>query len=514
MKPSNRLLTSMMCRGMNVDIDFLGHLEDSVPLQVKEAMEAVSEMNGDVRDYIRENKQKDPNWEFDLESKSIVKDLFFTVMKLPVQQLTKSGKAKFGDDMDAVKRAVKRGHISQEELLGYAAVNKFTINKLLADNPDLRFMADYRQHYKVYTSFIRPLRNIRSSFDKKEREKEMHLGKDGRVHASFKLTGTSGGRLACADPNLQQLPSRSVVKRIYNSRFGKHGCIYTGDLSQIELRLMAALCGDSNMVNAYKNNMDLHTLTSSFLYGRPYEEFTKEHFEELQKSGNAKLAKEYEQMRKVGKTCNFLTGYGGGAAGLQVTLAASGVYKTLDECIKILNMFFDSYPSLNKFLNYYRSFILKNKCAVSVTGRVRFFDGVGGGNSAAESKAMRAGCNHVIQVTASDIMLTCLNCIEYLMRKENLESVLVSTVHDSLVSDVLIEELPVVHDITNSVLNNIPDVLEMCLENFDTSWLLVPLAGDMEVGINYYDQIKVPILAGKDINWKDLLEESRKSSEG
>lgn len=514
LKQSNSTLMSIMCRGMHVDIKFLEYMEESAPIQVLDAMSAVANSTGDVKSWVEECKHKDPGWEFDLENKAIIKELFFGVMGLPIQQLTKAGKDKYGDDMNAVMRGVKRGSIAKEDVYKYAAVDKFTLNKLMADHPDIRHMADYRHCYKTYTSFIRPLRNMRSVIDKKDREKEMHLCKDGKVHASFKLTGTSGGRLSCVDPNLQQLPSKSVVKRVYTSRFGNDGCIYTGDLSQIELRLMAALCGDENMVRAYHTGLDLHTLTSSFLFNEDYDSFSKENFERLQKQGKAKLAKDYEQKRKVGKTCNFLTGYGGGAAGLQVTLAGSGVYKTLDECVQILNVFFDSYPSLKKFLGYYRRFILENKCAVSVTGRVRFFDGIGGGNSKFESKAMRAGCNHVIQVTASDIMLTCLNCIEYLMRKDNLESVLVSTVHDSLIADVVVSELPVVHDIVNSVLNNIPDVLSMCLPGLDLSWLLVPLAGDMEVGVNYYDQIKLPLSEGSTIDWKNLLKESKLNSEG
>lgn len=109
----------------------------------------------------------------------------------------------------------------------------------------------------------------------------------------------------------------------------------------------------------------------------------------------------------------------------------------------------------------------------------------------------------MIQSTASDMMLLALVAIEQLMREADLESMLVSTVHDSLLVDSIRDELPKIHEITTSVLNNFPMVLPAMLgDNFDTSWMLVPFTGDCEVGLDYLSAKTIP----KDnIDWDKLL---------
>lgn len=297
---------------------------------------------------------------------------------------------------------------------------------------------------------------------------------------------------SCKEPNLQQLPREGLIKRVYTSRFRDRGCIYQGDLSQIELRLLAAACGDEAMVDAYLRGIDLHALTHSKIYRKPYEECTNEYAEWLQRQNRTTDAKKWKEERKVAKTVNFLTGYGGGAFGLQTSLASQGIYMTLEECENILESFFDAYPSLRRYLSYYKNFILNNGVAVSILGRVRIFEEVFGDNDEAKAKALRAGCNHLIQSTASDMMLVCLMVIEACMRNEGLESILVSTVHDSLVIDSMRHELDAVHGIVDEVLNNIPSVLKAVFgDHYDTSWCVVPFAGDSEVGPNMLDAKKI-----------------------
>jgi DNA polymerase-1 len=136
-------------------------------------------------------------------------------------------------------------------------------------------------------------------------------------------------------------------------------------------------------------------------------------------------------------------------------------------------------------------------------GRVRQFDEIYSEDDEARSKALRAGCNHLIQSTASDMMLICLCTIEKLMRDAQLNSMLVSTVHDSLVIDAVRSELNEVHQIVNWVMNNIPSVVETAMPDYDTSWMYqVPFAGDSEVGLNYLDTNKV---SGEHPDWEELL---------
>jgi hypothetical protein len=296
-----------------------------------------------------------------------------------------------------------------------------------------------------------------------------------------------------SNPNLQQISSGSIVKRLYHSRFGARGCIYQSDLSQIELRLLAAACGDPLMVSAYRKGVDLHSLTTSKIFKVPYEHFEKTYMGWLQKNSKEDEAKALDKKRKIGKTCNFLTGYGGGAYGLQSTLAEAGVYMSIEECERTVNAFFDTYPSMRRHIGLYKGFIQQHGCAVSLTGRVRVFDEVHSEDRGIQSKALRSGVNHLIQSSASDMMGLSMVAIEQLMRSENLESVLVSTVHDSIVVDVVRDELPRVHDICLSVLNSMPDVVSAMLgPSFDASWMyVVPLTADSEVGINYADAFKL-----------------------
>jgi hypothetical protein len=507
--PASRMLTKMMARGMYVDEKTVKEFECKYPASLVQLKSDIRTKYPQIAEWIdlRENTPRaaDDNkeWEFDLDNKEVLRDLLFGHLGLPIQRLTKAGRVLFPEPED-VENA------SRADQLKYAAVDKFTLNKLAADHEIARPLLQYRKAYKLYTTYVRPLLNcFNPEIDKKRRDKEPHLwlpgdGGDGCLHASFLLTGTRGGRLSCRDPNLQQLPSDSDIKKMFKSRFGKRGCMYAGDLSQIELRLLAAACGDPNMLKAYYDDLDLHTLTTSRIFKLPYETFSKEHMAKLQEQGKGDEAKTLNLKRRIGKTCNFLTGYGGGAFGLQTTLANSQIYLPLEECEDILESFFESYPTLRRYLGENKEFILQTGVAVSLFGRVRLFDEVDSNDNEQRSKALRAGCNHLIQATASDMMLICLCVIEDAMREANLESILVSTVHDSLVVDAVQEELPVVHTIVYTVLNNIPEIIRMTFgADFDTSWMTVPFAGDCEVGLDYKGMNSIPTKG--DIDWQKLL---------
>lgn len=512
--PASRTLTKMMARGMYIDPDELTKQEKDYPDKVQESKKKLRDADPDIERWCQTKKQEaeKPNpenpdapvgtWELDLENKSQLKELLFDTLHCPIQRLTKNGRKLYGED------PADWGHLTYEELKEYAAVDKYTLNRLAVDHPNLRPLQEYRKVFKLYSTYVRPMRNMMADhLDKKQRVKEPHLSVDQCIHASFMLTGTRSGRLSSRDPNLQQLPNEGLVKRLFASRFKDRGCIYAADLSQIELRLMAAACGDPSMVKAYLDDVDIHSLTASKIVWQggqkiPYEHFTKKHMEELQKKGKSDEAKDLELKRKIAKTTNFLTGYGGGAFGLQNVLANAEVYMSIEECEEIVFGFFEAYPSLKRFLGVYKNFIEENGVAVSMFGRVRHFEEVYSEDREAAAKALRAGCNHLIQSTASDTMLICLFTIEALMRDAGLNSLLVSTVHDSLVIDAVRDELPEVHSIVDGVMNNIPAVIEANLPEYDTSWMTVPLAGDSEVGLNYLETNKV---SGKNPDWDELL---------
>lgn len=519
MSPAASVLMKMMARGLYIDENRLSEMEMRMPkdiMQLRKDLE--TKVDPRIEAWCMEKRDKDAKWELDLENKGDLKELLFERLDLPVLRFTKQGRKLLGDDVEKARQGLAAAIAAEkpelenddaglkkaveEQLREVAAVDKFTLNRICVDFEKMRPLLDYRKVYKLYSTYVRPLRNLfTENLDKKHRTHEQHLCYDQCIHASFLLTGTRGGRLSCRDPNLQQLPRDGIVKSMFVSRFGERGCMYQGDLSQIELRLLAAACGDPTMIKAYYDEVDLHSLTTSRIFNVPYEHFSKDYMKMLQSKKQDKEAKALDEKRSIGKTVNFLTGYGGGAFGLQNVLAMKSIYKKIEECQDIIEAFFDAYPSLRRLLQQYKRFILDTHVAVSIFGRVRIFEEVRGDDEEAKAKALRAGCNHLIQSTASDMMLTALFVIETMMRDANLESLLVSTVHDSLVIDCVKEELPQVHDIVLRVLNNFPEVFKAVFgDDYDTSWMTVPFTGDCECGKDYLSMNKL----GKNVDWDEI----------
>jgi DNA polymerase-1 len=241
------------------------------------------------------------------------------------------------------------------------------------------------------------------------------------------------------------------------------------------------------------------------VFGIPYENFSDQHEIWLQQNGRADEAKKLKGKRKIGKTLNFLTGYGGGALGFQSALALQGIYISLEEADQHVNNFFTTYPYLKIHIGHYKQFIMNHGRAVSLTGRVRILEEVYSDDFGQVSKALRAGYNHLIQSTASDIMMVCMVAIEYLMRQEGLESIMVSTVHDSLAIDAIKSEVPKVHEIVDGVLSDIPGVMRLILgPEYDLSWCIVPMEGDSSIGKSYYDEVKIPKV--EQINWDSVFQ--------
>lgn len=510
MAPSSRVLTKLMGRGLYVDQGALKELFRTYPARIDDQVQNFRKSDDRIDFWCQEQANMDAKWKLDLENKGQLKTILFDEangLGLPVTRLTKKGRVLFGE----TKEDWNKNGITRERLLEFAAVDKFTLNGMSVDHPQVRPLQAYRKLFKLWSAYITPMADyvtVPTVGGITEHKlvyggKDQHLRPDGCVHANFNLTGTRGGRLSSSNPNLQQLPRDGDVKSIYVSRFGGRGCIYSADLSQIELRLLAAACGDKSMVDAYFKNIDLHSQTTSLIFNVPYEHFSKDYMEFLQKHKKEKQAKALDEQRQVGKTTNFLTGYGGGAFGLQTTLANKGIYKPIEECEDIINAFFDAYPSLRRHIQRYKQFILDNGVALSIFGRVRIFQEVFGGDEEAVSKCLRAGYNHLIQSTASDMMLLALITIEDLMRQAGLESLLVSTVHDSLMIDAVRTELPQVHEIVMAVLNDFEGVFKAFFgQDYDTSWMIVPFAGDAEVGLSYLNMRKVK---STEPDWDALL---------
>ncbi len=526
MAPAAKLLMKVMGRGMFVSLKTLKHLEHDYPKQLDEARKKIANSNSRVIEWCRVQKAAEgPDWELDLESKSQLREVLFNQMGLDIQRLTLTGRRFYGEEPAEWDRhiaarfatlqgwdhlpAEERAQRIKDEKLSFAALDKFTLNKLAVDHEEVRPLQDYRRVFKMYTAYVNPMRaehlrlDLPLDFDEMLIDRDPHLG--GLIHPQLLQTSTRSGRLAAKQPNTQQLPRKGDVKKMFTSRFGARGCLLSADCSQIELRLLAAASGDPTMLKAYADGQDLHTLTASRLFGMPYETFSKEHIEWLQQKGRDKEAKDIVEKRTCGKQSNFITGYGGGAFGLQTTLAGQySIYKTLEFCESIIDRFFDSYPMVRRHIQVYKRFICETGRAVSIFGRVRLFEEVYGDDDEARAKAMRAGYNHLIQSTAADMLLVAMIAIEEMMRERDLESILCSTVHDSLLADCVRAELPVVHEIIDLVMNNFKSLLlSMFGDDYDTSWMTLEFAGDQECGTSYGALRTVP---KANIDWDKLLD--------
>jgi hypothetical protein len=293
MLPSQRVLTRVMGRGMFVNLEELTHQEDLFPKLIFKGRTDLRTIDERIIRWCDQQEATVPDWKLDLEDREQLKTILFEILGLPVKRLTTSGIRIHGEDLSKV---------NNETRFEYAAIDKFTLNGLVAEFPRLEPLLKYRKLYKQYTTYVRSMRNIfTQGIDKKLREKEAYLMPDGCVHPSFNQCGTRGGRLSSSNPNAQQLPKDSIVKRIYVSRFGERGCIYQADLSQIELRLIAAACGDPLMVKTYREGTDIHSLTMSRIYRLPYEQCVKEYVVQLQKEGRDDEAKKMDIKRRVAK---------------------------------------------------------------------------------------------------------------------------------------------------------------------------------------------------------------------
>ena len=270
MLPSQRVLTRLMGRGMFVDVDELEHQEDTFPKMIVAARAKLRLVDERIVKWCQAQEATVPDWKLDLEDRDQLKTILFEILNLPVKRLTETGIRLLGEDL---------AEVSREDQFKYAAIDRYTLNGLAAEFPNplkpdeslLKPLQDYRKLYKAYTTYVRSMRNLFSKgVDKKEREKEQYLMPDYCVHPTFNQCGTRSGRLSSSQPNAQQLPKDSIVKRFYTSRFGERGCIYQADLSQIELRLLAAASGDPLMVKTYREGTDIHSTTMSRIFKLPY----------------------------------------------------------------------------------------------------------------------------------------------------------------------------------------------------------------------------------------------------
>ena len=309
---------------------------------------------------------------------------------------------------------------SKKTKSGYSTAADILEN-LAPDYPIVQKVLDYRQVAKLKSTYADGL----AAF----------IGEDGRIHGTFHQTVTATGRISSTDPNLQNIPIRTEMGRLFRKVFlPKEGCIFVdADYSQIELRVLAALSGDEALIHAFQNNIDIHTLTASQVFHIPLDQVTP-----LQ--------------RRNAKAVNFGIVYGISAFGLSQDLKISR-----KEASEYINNYFASYPKIKDFLDQAVVTAKEQGYIATYYHRRRPVPELTSSNFMQRSFGERIAMNSPIQGTAADIIKLAMIRVDQRLHSENLKARLVLQVHDELLVEVPVEEEARVREILHEEMMGVTD---------------------------------------------------------
>lgn len=312
------------------------------------------------------------------------------------------------------------------------------LDKLKDDYPVVSDILEYRQLTKLKSTYAEGLSHF--------------IEEDGRIHGKFNQTITATGRLSSTEPNLQNIPIRMEIgKEIRKVFIPKEGYIFLdADYSQIELRVLAHMSGDEQMIQAYREEQDIHKITASQVFHIPLEEVTP-----LQRS-NAKAV-------------NFGIVYGISSFGLGQDLNISK-----KEAEGYIKKYFATYPKIKEFLDGLVQFGKEKGYVLSLMNRKRQVPELSSGNFMQRSFGERIAMNSPIQGTAADIIKIAMVRVNRRLKEEKLESQLLLQVHDELLVETKIEEK-----------ERVKKILEE--EMFHAMELKIPLEVDVQEGENWYE---------------------------
>lgn len=388
-------LYEMEQAGVKIEAEELRKYGEDLKVKIKEMEEEIYQEAGE---------------KFNINSPKQLGEILFEKLKLPNAKKTKTG------------------YSTAAEVL----------EKLAPDYPIVSKILEYRQYTKLNSTYAEGLVGC--------------IGKDGRIHSKFNQTITATGRLSSTEPNLQNIPIRMELGRKIRKVFvpEENFVLIDADYSQIELRVLAHMSEDENLIQAYKLEEDIHRITASQVFHIPLEEVTP-----LQ--------------RRNAKAVNFGIVYGISSFGLSEDLSISR-----KEAQEYIEQYFATYPAVKKFLD---KLVTKAKETGSVTtmfGRKRPIPELKSSNFMQRSFGERVAMNSPIQGTAADIIKIAMIRVDKRLRQDNLRSRLILQVHDELLVETHIEEVEQVKEILKEEMHHAAD-------------LSVPLDIDMNCADNWYD---------------------------
>ena len=397
--PVLKVLASMEIEGINLDVAYLNKLSKKTDKEIEKTKKII----------YSESKE-----EFNISSPKQLGEVLFDKMKI----ISNPKKTKTGQ------------YSTSEDVLSYLA----------KDNDFVKHILEYRSLTKLQNTYINALPN------------EV-LKNTGKIHTEYMQTVAATGRLSSINPNLQNIPIRTSrgkeIRRAFISR-NKDFVILSADYSQIELRIIAALSNEENMINAFNDNEDIHSSTAATVFNTKIENVTK-------------------SQRTNAKTVNFGIIYGVSAFGLsnQTNLSRK-------ESKELIETYYNKYPKLKEYIAEQIAFARDKGYVETLLGRRRYLKDINSSNAVVRGGAERNAINAPIQGSAADIIKIAMINIQSKLINNEYNSKMLLQVHDELVFDVYKPEL-----------NNIISLVKEEMENAFS--LKVPLDIDMNYGENWLE---------------------------
>ncbi len=390
------ILADAQMTGFKVDLNFLDEFDKEISGKLKLVETVIHSLAGDT---------------FNINSTKQLGEVLFEKLRLPVIKKTKTG----------------------------YSTSKDTLSKLVGRHEIIDHIMEYRVLSKLKSTYIDGIRKVVAS--------------DLRVHSSLNQAIVVTGRLSSTEPNLQNIPIRfeegRKVRKIFVPSSDKHVLI-SADYSQIELRILAHISGDENMINAYKYGDDIHKITASRVFGVSLDEVDSD-------------------MRRRAKAVNFGIVYGISDYGLSEDLDIP-TYEAKD----YIDKYFEKYPGIKQYMDDIVAFCKEEGYVKTLSGRIREINDIHAKNYHVRNFAKRAAMNTPIQGTAADIIKIAMIEVYKELKKRKLQSKLILQVHDELIIDALKTEQ-----------QEVIDILTNKMEHAFT--LDVPLKVNIATGASWYE---------------------------
>ena len=392
--PLSTVLAKMELNGIRVDKKILEEMKIDIKSQIDDISGKIYDLAGH---------------EFNVASPKQLGEVLFEELNLPHAKKNKTG------------------YVTDANVLGK-----------LIEYHIVRLILEYRLLNKLYTTYLEGILNA--------------ISEDGKIHTIYTQAITRTGRLSSIEPNLQNIPVRNEFGKLIRKAFipEENSLILSSDYSQIELRIFAHLAKVDELINAFKNNMDIHTKTAMDIFKVSEDNVTK-------------------NMRRQAKAVNFGILYGISPFGLAEDIGISP-----KEAKKFIETYFETYPGIKDYMNKEIEEAHKNGYVLTIMNRKRTIEELSSSNYIQRSMGERMALNTPIQGSSADILKKAMIEIDNEFTKENLSSTMLLQVHDELIFNVKKEELDKVKEIVKSIMEN-------------TIKLSVPLVVDIETGSNWYD---------------------------